>query len=1082
MSIYLTDEIEVKTKKGKMGGAKQIFLEGDTQTVEKEIKDINSRHDTLNTKHESLSKTVQGISATGKANTATEVTYNNTNSGIVAENIQDAVDKLAANKANSADVTSLIQTEQSRVNGELAKKFNLANIAQETGESENKVMSQKIVSAKLGDLSRRNLNFLVFKNPKNITDVTDGFMDNTVIQNEKVTTNEGFTTFHTLKVDNLSGTNTIYLYANFEVYGTATYGGFKNILIVDSQENTRKADILLGKNCVAIPVGFIGYFTFKKSNSDIHFVESFYDDSKQELINTIMYANSIVQTVETYPIYDKKLEFLNEGKILNKQGELSNNSGYKTTDYITTENNSSLDIITTTFDGFSSELSNVCYYTDDDYHNLLASINIKSNKNGVNFAIVKGCSVRFSIKKEETATLKTTYSSISKEKYLDAFLAKNISIDKELYRADELIAPSEVIESSFITDKGYVTKLDDKKYKIYKYDVSKLPDVIVISGTGGVSIDTTLYMFSDINNVWNGLDNRYTQKGIGKFEHIIKVPKKASYLYLENIVSTQAGLDKPQVYSAKSNIIDAGYSIMSTESTIQKAFITNLGKISNFDDSRFSVDIYNVSAYAGGKVILDGKVGFSASTVQYAFSDTNDSIYQSQSLKVLAGGEKKQLSMEEVYVPQEAKYLFISRYTANGDFKVYGVFSKSAQEVISENCLKIQKTEENNTFKIYDSDVLICPIYGQSLAVGGEAYPLITKEIKYKGLQVDENLDDVPINNGSKVELAYYGLQEGLISSFCNTHNLNYKQLATKICSFCYGLGSTSILKFIKGEELYESFLSKIKLAYDNAKEKGNNTVKVPAVVYVQGEADLVPHTQQYKELLAQLQVDLNTDIKAITNQVEDIPIVLYQTNQLNIGGTNDAFNSFKTTVPTSQMQLIRDNDMFIAATPFYWMDYYNENIHITGYWQKVAGYFYGKAILNFIEGRFSKGVVPSEISVSGNDIVIKYNVPSLPLVVDTETVTKVGDNLGYNVIKSDKTDILVSVEVYREQVVLHCSESPIGCRVRYGINGSINKAGWKEGPRGNIRDSSIIPIDVNGQNFIAHNWAYMFDELINET
>lgn len=105
MSIYLTDEIEVKTKKGKMGAAKQIFLEGDTQTVEKEIQDINSRHNTLNTKHESLSKTVQGIAATGGASTATNVTYDNTNSGMAAENIQDAVDKLAKEKADSSDVT-----------------------------------------------------------------------------------------------------------------------------------------------------------------------------------------------------------------------------------------------------------------------------------------------------------------------------------------------------------------------------------------------------------------------------------------------------------------------------------------------------------------------------------------------------------------------------------------------------------------------------------------------------------------------------------------------------------------------------------------------------------------------------------------------------------------------------------------------------------------------------------------------------------------------------------------------------------------------------------------------------------------
>ena len=128
MSINLTDEIKVKTKKGKLGAAKQIFLEGDMQNVEKEIQDINSRHSTLNTKHESLSKTVQGIAATGGASTANNVTYNNDISGLNAENAQDAIDELQGSKV---DKTSILQ---------------------ESGEAEDKVMSQKAVSDKLSDL------------------------------------------------------------------------------------------------------------------------------------------------------------------------------------------------------------------------------------------------------------------------------------------------------------------------------------------------------------------------------------------------------------------------------------------------------------------------------------------------------------------------------------------------------------------------------------------------------------------------------------------------------------------------------------------------------------------------------------------------------------------------------------------------------------------------------------------------------------------------------------------------------------------------------------------------------------------
>ena len=127
MSINLTDEIEVKTKKGKLGAAKQIFLKGDMQTVEQEIQDINSRHNTLNNKHESLSKTVQGIAATGGASTANNVTYNNDNSGLNAENAQDAIDELQGSKINKT------------------------SILQESGDDENSVMSQKATTTAIAN-------------------------------------------------------------------------------------------------------------------------------------------------------------------------------------------------------------------------------------------------------------------------------------------------------------------------------------------------------------------------------------------------------------------------------------------------------------------------------------------------------------------------------------------------------------------------------------------------------------------------------------------------------------------------------------------------------------------------------------------------------------------------------------------------------------------------------------------------------------------------------------------------------------------------------------------------------------------
>lgn len=161
MSINLTDELNAATKKGKIAAAKQVFLEGDSQNVQKEIEDINARHNILNTKHDSLNKTVQSIAVTGGASTATNVTYDNTNSQFTSTNVQDVVDEL-----NS-------------------KKFDKKGIVQESGESEDKIMSQKTVSTKLRDLSTmdENLNNSInrtYERQKYLANVFEG-IDNTSI-------------------------------------------------------------------------------------------------------------------------------------------------------------------------------------------------------------------------------------------------------------------------------------------------------------------------------------------------------------------------------------------------------------------------------------------------------------------------------------------------------------------------------------------------------------------------------------------------------------------------------------------------------------------------------------------------------------------------------------------------------------------------------------------------------------------------------------------------------------------------------------------------------------------------------------
>lgn len=130
MSINLTDEIEVKTKKGKLGAAKQIFLDGDQENLQQ-----------IGEKTHQLEDAIKDITVSGGASTANAVSYNNETSGMTAITAQGAIDELAT-KNQEQDATIETKAEKSEVATELDKKFNKENISQEFGDSEDKVVSQ----------------------------------------------------------------------------------------------------------------------------------------------------------------------------------------------------------------------------------------------------------------------------------------------------------------------------------------------------------------------------------------------------------------------------------------------------------------------------------------------------------------------------------------------------------------------------------------------------------------------------------------------------------------------------------------------------------------------------------------------------------------------------------------------------------------------------------------------------------------------------------------------------------------------------------------------------------------------------
>ncbi len=395
---------------------------------------------------------------------------------------------------------------------------------------------------------------------------------------------------------------------------------------------------------------------------------------------------------------------------------------------------------------------------------------------------------------------------------------------------------------------------------------------------------------------------------------------------------------------------------------------------------------------------------------------------------------------------------------------------------------------------IYDHKVVICiPVYGQSYALGEEATRITdfdSLRIKYDGRIVTEHMDYVfgYYDHSSRLkqyvkrllhydrkafELSIYGMAEALIPQIGKD---------TIICIFPGGHGMNTIFDLMKPSKPYEKFIEEISYAYQKAYDRGWEFY-VPAICWMQGESDIVDYPKtNYRKLFNHLYNNFNIDIKNITHQQDDIRIICYQTSTITKGELYklNNFDALEPRTPTVQMELIQEDSLIWASGPTYPYHFVRDALHIDAIGQKSIGSLAAISAIGIIrhESPFI-GLMPLNIIVSENQIRIPFHVPCPPLCIDTIAVSK-ADNYGFNVIRKDNTDIISNVSINQDTVIIDCKESPIGCKIRYAVNGEYMKGGCVLGPRGNLRDSQgdSKTIVISGKTYSLHNWCYMFDYL----
>lgn len=371
--------------------------------------------------------------------------------------------------------------------------------------------------------------------------------------------------------------------------------------------------------------------------------------------------------------------------------------------------------------------------------------------------------------------------------------------------------------------------------------------------------------------------------------------------------------------------------------------------------------------------------------------------------------------------------------------------------------------------KDYGHKVIVCiPVYGQSYALAEEATRITdfdSLRVKYNERIVTEQLDytfgyfdhssqfkqwikRILHYDKKAFELSVYSMAEDLATELGED---------TIVCIFPGGHGMNTIQQLMKPAEPYQKFIKEIATAYEKAQNRGWEFM-VPAVCWMQGESDIVEYPDyDYKEYFHRMYDDLNTDIKNVTHQKDDIRIICYQSSTITKGlcYKPNKYDGTEAKTPTAQMELIRDDTLIWASGPTYPYDFVNQSLHIDAVGQQGIGKLAAKSALGIIRNQERNiGLVPMAYHIKGDDIRIDFNVPCPPLCFDTILVKKVA-NYGFNVIRRDGTDIISDVVIDNNSIVIRCVESPKDCKLRYGINGEFLKGGRNRGPRGNLRDSN---------------------------
>ncbi|MDF3837160.1 hypothetical protein P3W85_30015 [Cupriavidus basilensis] len=279
------------------------------------------------------------------------------------------------------------------------------------------------------------------------------------------------------------------------------------------------------------------------------------------------------------------------------------------------------------------------------------------------------------------------------------------------------------------------------------------------------------------------------------------------------------------------------------------------------------------------------------------------------------------------------------------------------------------------------------------------------------------------------------------------------------------GHGGYKISQLKKGTAQYAILLRHVTEAKAQAPD-----IAVHAVYLRLGINDSAAQTPYaaYRADVEQLQADIEADIKVITGQTGPVFMLL---NQICYGARTWSAQAL------AHLDLAKKNSKFVFVTPEYQFPVAGDGIHMSNIGSKWSSFFAGRVYKQLVrDGKKPKWLDPISATRRGAEIRVRFDVPCLPLVLDTKSLALTTDS-GFKVLDGANPATILSIAIEGDELVITLAVAPAGAStVRHGLD--YQGAGLTAigGGSGNLRDSTPGIETIGGVSCPLYNICPMFE------